>query len=182
MSSVDRHLNVGKQRVVSGLKIAGYALAALALSALAPAAFLTGKEGSAFPAARSARVSLAGLDFATADGAREARERIRKAAQGLCAGNLGQRSLDRCVNAITTAAQQQIEARTIKVSLADLDLSTPEGAHAAGDRLRAAARRVCQGLQPSREVALPRYSACVDEAFAHALRQVDLLQRISLDF
>jgi UrcA family protein len=48
--------------------------------------------------------------------------------------------------------------------------------------LRAAARRVCQELQPGSKLALTRYTACVDEAFAHALRQVDLLQRISLDF
>jgi hypothetical protein len=29
---------------------------------------------------------------------------------------------------------------------------------------------------------LTRYSVCVDESFAHALRQAHLLQRISVDF
>jgi|HubBroStandDraft_1064217.scaffolds.fasta_scaffold39052_2 UrcA family protein len=182
MSFVNRHLSAAAQRIGSGLKTAGCVLASLALCAMAPAAFLTGKEGSASPATRSARVSLAGLDLSTSDGARDARERIHKAAYDLCARNPGQRSLDGCVDEIMVAARQQIRARTMKVSLADLDLSTPQGARAAGDRLRAAARRVCQELQPGSKLALTRYTACVDEAFAHALRQVDLLQRISLDF
>jgi len=86
------------------------------------------------------------------------------------------------VDDVTAAAQRQIKARTVKVSLADLDLGTPQGFHAAGDRLQAAARRACQELQAGGDVALTRYPACVAETFAHALRQIDLRQRISVDF
>jgi len=100
----------------------------------------------------------------------------------LCARNLGQRSLDLCVDEVMAAAQRQIKARTAKVSLADLDLGKPQDVQAARDRLQAAARRVCQELQTGREVASIQYSACVDETFAHALRQADLLQQTSADF
>jgi UrcA family protein len=135
MSSVHRPLSAAAQRLRSGLKPAARALGLLTLCALVPAAFLTGKEGRAFPASPSARVSLAGLDLSTPDGLRDARERIRKAARDLCARNLGQRPLDRsfdsCVDDVTVAAQRQIRARTAKVSLADLDLSAPEGVRAA---------------------------------------------------
>jgi UrcA family protein len=186
MKLLDRRWSAAVQQFASGLKPTRRMLGLLALCALAPAAFLTGKEGRASPAPRSARVSLAGLDLATLEGARDARERIRKTARDLCAQNLGQRSLERsldfCVDEITAAAQQQIKARTAQVSLADLDLSTPQGAQAARDRLRAAARRVCQELQTGSRIASTQYSACVDEAFAHALRQTDLLGWMSVDF
>jgi len=182
MSSVDRHVSAAAHRAGPGLKLASLLLGLIALCALAPAAFFTGKEGSASPATRSARVSLAGLDLSTPDGTHDARERIRKAARDLCARNLGQRSLDFCVDDIMAAAQRQIKARTTKVSLADLDLSTPQGVHAARDRLQAAARRACQELQIRRDVPLTQYSVCVNETFAHALRQTDLLQRIGVDF
>jgi UrcA family protein len=175
MSFVHRHPSAAAQR--PGLKPTIRVLALLALCALAPAAFLIGKEGSASPAARSARVSLVGLDLSTPDGARDARERIRKAARDLCARNPSQRSLERsfdfCVDDVISAAQRQIRARTTQVSLADLDLSTPEGIQAARERLQITARRVCQ------ELPLNQYSACVAETFAHALRQTDLLQRTS---
>ena len=182
MSSVDRHLSRAAQRLGSGLKPASCVLGLLALCALTPAAFLTGAERSAFPAPRSARVSLAGLDLSTPDGGRDARERIGKAARDLCARNLGQRSLDLCVDEVMAAAQRQIKARTAKVSLADLDLGKPQDVQAARDRLQAAARRVCHELQTGRDVVSIQYSACVDETFAHALRQASLLQQTSADF
>jgi UrcA family protein len=177
MSFMHRHPSAAAPRLRSGLKPSLRVLALLALCALAPAAFLIGKEGSPSPAPRSARVSLVGLDLSTPDGARDARERIRKAARDLCARNPSQRSPERsfdyCVDDVIAAAQRQLRARTTQVSLADLDLSTAEGIQAARDRLQTTARRVCQEL-PSNQ-----YSACVDETFANALRQTDLLQRIS---
>jgi len=180
--SLDRYLSAEAKRIGSGLKLTACVLGLLALCALASAAFLKGNGGSNLPPARSARVSLAGLDLSTRDGDREARERIAQAARDLCARNLGQRSLDSCVDGVTTAAQRQIRARTTKVSVADLDLSTPQGVQAARDRLLAAARRVCQESQAGRDVASTQYSSCVHETFAHALRQVDLPERISVDF
>jgi UrcA family protein len=182
MSFVDRHVSAAVQRIASGLRRASRSLVLLTLCALAPAAFLTGKEGSTLSSSPSAHVWLAGLDLSTAAGRRDARERIAKAARDLCARNLGQGSLEFCVDDVMAAAQRQIEARTAKVSLADLDLGKPQGVQAARERLQAAARRACQEPQNGRDVASTQYSACLDETFAHALRQVDLLQRIAVDF
>jgi UrcA family protein len=180
MNLVVRHLSAAVQQVGHGLKPARRPLALLALCALAPVAFLMSKEGAHAP--RSARVSLAGLDLSTPDGARDARERIRKTARDLCAQNLGHRSLESCVEQVEAAAQRQIKARTAEVSLADLDLDTPQGAQAARDRLRAAAQRVCQETPTGSHVSSTEYSACVDETFAHALRRADLLRPMSVDF
>jgi UrcA family protein len=180
--SLDRHLSAEAHRIGTGRKLASGALGLLALCALAPAAFLLRYESSDLPSARSARVSLAGLDLSSPNGARDAGKRIREAARDLCARNLSRRSLDLCADDLMAAAQRQIKARTTKVSLADLDLSTPQGVQAARDRLQATARRVCQELQSSRDGASTQYSACIDETFAHALRQANLLQRISVDF
>jgi UrcA family protein len=180
MSLVDRPLSV--QRISPGRKAARRIIGLLVLCTLAPVAFLTGKEGSALPPARSARVSLAGLDLSSIDGARDARERIREAARELCARNLGDSSLELCVAEVTAAAQRQITARTAKVSLADLDLNTPQGVRAARDRLLGAARRACEHLQTGDGLASHQYSACVDETCEHALRQADLLRRMSADF
>ncbi|MBV9726427.1 MAG: UrcA family protein [Gammaproteobacteria bacterium] len=140
------------------------------------------KEGAPSPAPRSVRVSLAGLDLSTPDGARDARERIRKTARDLCAQNLGHSSLESCVEQVGAAAQRQIKARTAEVSLADLDLDTPEGAQAARDRLRAAAQRVCQEPQAGSHGSSSQYATCVDETFAQALRRAHLLRPMSGDF
>jgi UrcA family protein len=104
MSFVNRHMNGVALRIGSGLKPASCVLGLLAVCAVASAAFLTGREGSAFPPPRSARVSLAGLDLSTPDGVHDARERIRNAARELCARNLGQPSFDWCVHDIMAAA------------------------------------------------------------------------------
>jgi UrcA family protein len=175
--SLDRHMSPEVKRIGSGLKLTASALGLLALCAFASAAFLKGNEGRNLPPARSARVSLAGLDLSTREGDREARERIAQAARDLCARNLGQRSLDSCIDGVKTAAQRQIKARTTKISVADLDLATPQGVQAARDRLLAAARRVCQESQPGRDVASIQYSTCVNETFANVVRQADLPER-----
>jgi UrcA family protein len=48
------------------------------------------------------------------------------------------------------------------VSLADLDLSTPEGADIARQRLDAMARRLCGELARQRDLAYPQsHAACV---------------------
>ena len=182
MSFVDHKVGATAHRIRFRLNAASTVLGLLALCAVAPAALFTGKEAGEFSAAPNARVSLAGLDLSTPDGAREAHERISKAARALCARNPGKRPLDLCVDDVLAAAQRQISERTIKVSLAGLDLSTPQGVHVARGRLEAAARRVCQDPHPGSEVASTRNSDCVDETFARALRRVELLERISVDF
>jgi UrcA family protein len=60
-----------------------------------------------------------------------------------------------------------------KVSLTDLDLSTPEGVSAARERLRQSARRLCN--QVADELDLSRqanFVACVDASMASALRSL----------
>jgi UrcA family protein len=62
------------------------------------------------------------------------------------------------------------------VSLADLALSTPEGADIARQRLDAMARRLCGELARQRDLAYPQsHAACVHEALARALTQADAL-------
>jgi UrcA family protein len=64
-------------------------------------------------------------------------------------------------------------SRTSKVSLADLDLTTPEGARAARERLRKEARRLCSQVADSEDLShQTNFVACVDETLANARRQV----------
>jgi UrcA family protein len=63
--------------------------------------------------------------------------------------------------------------RSAKVSLAGLDLSTPDGARAARERLRGTARRLC--AQVADDLDLSHHSnfvACMEETLAAALRRV----------
>jgi UrcA family protein len=61
-----------------------------------------------------------------------------------------------------------------KVSLVDLDLSTPQGARAARDRLHEAARRLCSQVSDANDLShQTNYVACVDGALADALRQLN---------
>jgi UrcA family protein len=65
------------------------------------------------------------------------------------------------------------ETRMARVALADLDLSTPEGARIARDRLREAARQLCVQLAESRDVGRQWHlRACMNEAVADAWRQL----------
>jgi UrcA family protein len=71
------------------------------------------------------------------------------------------------------------ETRTMKISLADLDLSTPEGAHAARERLHETARRLCSRVEGIDDLwHQPHFVACVDDALADALRQVQALRQV----
>jgi UrcA family protein len=77
---------------------------------------------------------------------------------------------------VTMAAPQTETApvtRSAKVSLADLNLSTPEGARAARERIRQTARRLCNQVADELDLShQPNYVACVDETLAAALRKV----------
>jgi UrcA family protein len=65
------------------------------------------------------------------------------------------------------------ETRVMVVSLANLNLSTPDGARIAHDRIKRIARRVCRQLSGSIDpTEMWRYANCVDDAIAGALRQV----------
>jgi UrcA family protein len=66
-----------------------------------------------------------------------------------------------------------LEKRLAVVSLADLDTSTPQGAQAARERLRATARRLCSQLQDSWDLGhQPHFVACVEGALQRALHQL----------
>ena len=63
--------------------------------------------------------------------------------------------------------------RSAKVSITRLDLSTPQGARAARERLRRTARKLC--AQVADELDLSRHAnflACVDESVAKAMQQI----------
>ncbi len=81
---------------------------------------------------------------------------------------------------ITGMAESQPEpaAETLsaRVSLADVDLSTPEGQRVAYERLRQTARRLClslEALHPQSLAHYPTYIRCVDETLARAVQQVN---------
>ena len=65
------------------------------------------------------------------------------------------------------------ETRSAAVSIADLDLSTPDGLSTARDRLRTAARRLCKRVANPDDLSREsNYTACVDEAFANAVAKL----------
>jgi UrcA family protein len=65
------------------------------------------------------------------------------------------------------------DARSAKVSLADLDLSTAAGARAARERLHQAARRLCTQVADSHDLShQANFVKCVDATLAKALEQV----------
>jgi UrcA family protein len=61
--------------------------------------------------------------------------------------------------------------RVAKVSLADLDLSTPEGARVAYERIKTTAKHLCS--KPSDSPFWQTYDACVEEALGNAVRRLN---------
>jgi UrcA family protein len=134
-------------------------------------------------------VSLADLNLSTPEGLHAARERLRLMAQRVCAEHPdshdppSQPNFVACVDGTLTAALGQIRQSTFNtvtrganVSLADLNLTTPEGLRTARERLRVVARRVCAELAHSHELSYrPSFAACVDDTLAGALAQVTAL-------
>ena len=72
-------------------------------------------------------------------------------------------------------ASAQVESVAATVSLADLDLSTPEGARAANVRLAKVAQRLCSKLGDTRRVSYSAtYAECYRETLAKALHQLNV--------
>jgi UrcA family protein len=70
--------------------------------------------------------------------------------------------------------QRIAEIRAAKVSLAGLDLSTPEGARAARDRIKIVAERLCfQMSDPSLIDNQATYNVCVLESLAATVRRIN---------
>ena len=82
---------------------------------------------------------------------------------------------------VTTLADQPAPtaavSRVADVSLADLNLSTPEGVSAARARLHAMAERVCAQHTSGSP---PNLASCVDSTLAGALRQINALNQVKL--
>jgi UrcA family protein len=67
------------------------------------------------------------------------------------------------------------ESVTAKVSLADVDVSTPEGARTASARLAKMAQRLCRKLGDTRRASdAATYADCCRETLANALRQANV--------
>ena len=66
-----------------------------------------------------------------------------------------------------------LDTRVAKVSLAGLDLATPDGMAAARDRLRETALLLCAQVADTRSIAWhANFVRCVDETFAKAMQKV----------
>jgi UrcA family protein len=66
-----------------------------------------------------------------------------------------------------------VASRNAKVSLADLDLTTPAGARVAYERIRRVAERLCHDPEdPWSRYHAATYNACVRETVADALHQI----------
>ena len=71
------------------------------------------------------------------------------------------------------AADTTPVSRSANVSLAGIDLSTPEGVRLARDRLRVTARLLCTRVADDFDLShQANFVACVDETLAAALRKV----------
>jgi UrcA family protein len=73
------------------------------------------------------------------------------------------------LNSTAVADPSSGEIRSRKVSLADIDLSTVEGQHAAYERLHQAARNLCSQVAEDLDLSHhENYLACIDMAMAKA--------------
>jgi len=80
------------------------------------------------------------------------------------------------------AADPDYGARTQKVSLADLDLSTFAGQAAARERLHQMARRLCGQVEDELDLSRqPNYVKCVDGAVAQTRPHLDAMIRSASD-
>jgi UrcA family protein len=76
-------------------------------------------------------------------------------------------------DALAGSAVDPSVMRSAKVSITGLDLSTPEGARAARERIRQTARKLCAQVADELDLSLhANYVACVDESVAKAMQQV----------
>jgi len=178
----------------------------MALCVFGPAAAMAQQQAATAAETRTTKVSLAGLDVSTPEGMIAARTRLRDTAVRLCSQVADELDLShhanfvKCVDATVTSALQQLTGpmlaggaaqpsaskpaapvpaavtRAETVSLADLDLSTPEGARAAHERLHQVASTLCFAVgDPSDLSHVANFYACVDDAMARALPRIEEL-------
>jgi UrcA family protein len=140
-------------------------------------------------------VSLSDLNLSSPEGMRLARVRLQTMAEHLCANHGGGRepssqpAFGACVDSTVANALRHIDAltqthRTVRntvtlgasVSLADLDLSTLEGARIARQRLETMSRRLCDELARREDLSYQAsYAACLRDTFRGAQTQADAI-------
>ena len=167
----------------------------MALSVIVPVATIADQRAATATVSNVADVKLSDLDLSTPEGMRLARDRLHTMAERLCADRGGGRepfsqpAFSACVDGTVANVLRQLDALRqthmtalnsvtlgASVSLADLDLSTLEGAAIAHQRLAAMARRLCDELARRRDLAYPpNYAACAHDTLAGALAQADAL-------
>jgi len=167
----------------------------MALFGIVPVSTIADQSAAATTVSRVADVSLSDLNLSSAEGTRLAGDRLHTMAEHVCADRGGGRepssqlAFGACVDSTVANALRQIDAlrqthmtvrdsvtRGATVSLADLDLSTLEGARSARERLEAMAWRLCGELARRQDLSyLPNYAACVHDSLAAALTQADAI-------
>jgi UrcA family protein len=182
-------------RRFGGRPIASGAAILMALIGIVPVGTLADERAAASTGSSVADVTLSDLDLSTPEGRRLARDRLHAMAERICAERRGaedpssQPAFGACVDSTVTSALRHIDAlgqshvRVLNsvtlgaaVSLADLDLSTLEGAAIARQRLDAMARRLCGELARRHDLTYPLdYAACVHDTLTGALAQADAL-------
>lgn len=167
----------------------------MALFGIVPVRTIADQRAATTTASSVADVSLSDLNLSTPEGVRLARDRLHTMAERLCADRGGGReassqpAFGACVDSTVANALRHIEAlrqtrMTVlnsvtlgaTVSLADLDLSTLEGAGIARQRLESMARRLCGELARRPDLSYrSNYAACVHDTLVGALAQADAL-------
>ena len=179
-----------------GSRVTAFGAAILmALSGIAAGDTTAEQHAATTTVSSAADVSLSDLDLSTPEGTRLARDRLHTMAERLCAGRGGDRepssqpAFGACVDSTMANALRHIEAPGhthtavrnsvtlgASVSLADLDLSTLEGARTARQRLEAMARRLCEELARRQDLSDHfNYPACLHDTLAGALAQADAI-------
>jgi len=179
----------------SGRRTASGAAIVMALFGIVPVGTIADQRAATTTPSSVADVSLSDLNLSTPEGIRLARDRLHAMAERLCADRGGGRepssqpAFGACVDSTVTSALRHIDALRqahvtvlnsvtlgASVPLADLDLSTLEGAGIARQRLDAMARRLCGELARRQDLSYqPNYAACVHDTLAGALAQADAI-------
>ena len=177
---------------LGGRHAASGAAILLVLSGIVPVNTIADQSAATMTVSSAADVSLSDLDLWTAEGMRLARDRLHTMAERVCADPGGEHDpssqppFGACVDRTVANALRQIDAviQTHKavrssvtlgatVSLADLDLSTLEGARIARERLEAIVQRLCGELARRQASYRPNNAACVRDSLAAAPAQAD---------
>ena len=179
----------------SGRHTACGAAIVMALFGILPGGTIADQRAATTPPRSVAEVALSDLNLSTPEGMRLARDRLHAMAERLCADRGGGRepssrpAFGACVDSTVANALRHIDGLrqthvtvlssvtlAAGVPLADLDLSTLEGADIARQRLAAMARRLCDELARRQDVSYqPNSAACVHDTLAGALAQADAI-------